>query len=1113
MKILNKHGLSIHFQDDGSVKSIEVDPIRISMKNATLFGYSGANIFLRKRSETIEFKALTGAGSNSAFAIKENRFTAKGIWEGIEYVCELQLSEHSHSWQWKIETTNRNSLSVELDLIMVQDIGLKQIQDGLVNEYYVSQYIERRILEDPIYGKVICCRQNMKEASGNPWMMLACKNGAASALTDGMLFYGKTFRETFIPEALISESLNGEYAGESSLVALQEQPFGLESNESHCSVFICKFLHDHPLATSNTDLSLLPELINEFNEVGSIYYSQGLKNPVSSIFTSSGLLSGEDLTNEELETFFGTDYRHAEYKDGKLLSFFYEENNHVAFRLKEILCDRPHGHIIQAKSGYEPDESIVSTTSFAFGAFNSHLTQGNTNFNTLLSVCSSQFNQDPETGQRIFLELNGKYYLLGVPSAFETGLNHCRWIYKYKDSVFQVRTWTSKTAPQVNLDFKVLKGESVKLLITNQFDRVINWTALSGDAAHEFICKPSQKSLISEKFPDAQFRIRINGSSDYHVAGDEILYSDHLSRCASFFVLDIEKAREFSMSFLGEIEKKAEFEKFEDADAQFVKDKNKALEIWKNLSQNLSLQSSHHDISAINEILPWFGMNALIHYLTPYGLEQFSGAAWGTRDVAQGPTDLLLSMGKYSETKKILCIIFSNQNPDGGWPQWWMFDRYKNIRSDHAHGDIIYWCIIALSRYIKITGDRNILDEVLPYYHNDGEGNKEQTPLYEHVDRLINMITDSFIPDTYFVPFGGGDWNDSLQPVSQELADRMISSWTVEMNYQAFNEYAEVCDMAGRKKDARRLRKICRNIKTEFNRFLIKDSVVAGYGLIGKNGRISLLLHPSDRVTGIKYSILPMNRGIISGLFTKKQAEYHQQIIEKHLKGPDGARLMERPLKYRGGIQNIFQRAESSVFFGREIGLMYMHEHVRYAESLAVTGKADEFIKALRQVIPIEYSEVVPCGDLRQSNCYYSSSDVAFSNRYEADKLYKKIAKCRVTLKGGWRVYSSGPGIYTGLIIQHLLGLRIESERIIFDPVMPLAMDGLMASFVLLGKKVRIVYRVRNRCYSPKKIIVNGNELQFLREKNEYREGGSVIGRTYLLGFLDKNENMIEINM
>jgi len=55
-----------------------------------------------------------------------------------------------------------------------------------------------------------------------------------------------------------------------------------------------------------------------------------------------------------------------------------------------------------------------------------------------------------------------------------------------------------------------------------------------------------------------------------------------------------------------------------------------------------------------------------------------------------------------------------------------------------------------------------------------------------------------------------------------------------------------------------------------------------------------------------------MNRGILSGIFSKAQAREHQDLIEKFLKGPDGARLMDRPLKYRGGIQTFFQRAESS---------------------------------------------------------------------------------------------------------------------------------------------------------------------------------------------------------
>jgi cellobiose phosphorylase len=535
--------------------------------------------------------------------------------------------------------------------------------------------------------------------------------------------------------------------------------------------------------------------------------------------------------------------------------------------------------------------------------------------------------------------------------------------------------------------------------------------------------------------------------------------------------------------------------------------------LWHELSLKLSLHGDQPDIAAVREILPWYGMNALTHFLTPYGLEQFSGAAWGTRDVAQGPLDLLLTMEKYEEARQVLKIIFSNQNPNGGWPQWWMFDSYQYIRADSSHGDIFYWCIIALAKYIRTTGDMNILDEMLPYYRAKGSGPDEVTPLSEHVDRLIGMIIHSFIPGTALVPFDGGDWNDSLQPVSKELAQRMISSWTVEMNYQAFSDYRHIYEKLGDKKRAAELLVICDKIRTDFNKYLIRDGVVAGYGLMEADGSVRVLLHPSDNKTGIHYSILPIERGIISGIFTREQALLHRQLIEDHLKGPDGARLMDRPLKYKGGIQEIFQRAESSTHFGREIGLMYIHEHIRYAESLARTGHADAFVKALRQAIPVGYRDIVPCGDIRQANCYYSSSDVAFRNRYEADERYDDVKAGIMTLRGGWRVYSSGPGIYISLVVTGLLGLRIEDGNVIIDPVMPDSLDGLSASIDFLGRRIRLNYSIKEGNYGPKAISINGAGIHFTFEDNPFRQGGAVIDKDQFTAKLVLKENIVAIRL
>jgi len=144
-----------------------------------------------------------------------------------------------------------------------------------------------------------------------------------------------------------------------------------------------------------------------------------------------------------------------------------------------------------------------------------------------------------------------------------------------------------------------------------------------------------------------------------------------------------------------------------------------------------------------------------------------------------------------------------------------------------------------------------------------------------------------------------------------------------------------------------------------------------------------------------------MIHAIINGLLTPEQAKKHLALIQEHLHGPDGARLFDRPMEYRGGPMKHFQRAESASFFGREIGLMYTHAHLRYAEALARCGDAEGFFQALCQANPVGIRGLVPSATIRQANCYYSSSDAAFSDRCEAFAEYGRVKKGEVPLDGG----------------------------------------------------------------------------------------------------------------
>src|SRR5205823_13615343 len=93
------------------------------------------------------------------------------------------------------------------------------------------------------------------------------------------------------------------------------------------------------------------------------------------------------------------------------------------------------------------------------------------------------------------------------------------------------------------------------------------------------------------------------------------------------------------------------------------------------------------------------------------------------------------------------------------------------------------------------------------------------------------------------------------------------------------------------------------DVEADFRRYLMPDGIVAGFALFPDQpgGAIEYLVHPRDTRTKLRYRLIPMTRGILSGIFSTEQASNHLALIRQHLLFPDGARLMDRPTEYQGG--------------------------------------------------------------------------------------------------------------------------------------------------------------------------------------------------------------------
>lgn len=1119
-------GLSAQVNANGSIRRIDHRDIILNLFLGSEIEGGPTNIYLRRHGGSIESVPLLGPRSPAVVFVDENGLAVRGEWNEIAFTLSLTLARSASVWLWHGTLQNKGAAPVVVDLIYAQDLALAHYGAVRMNEYYVSQYVDYTPLAHARCGSVLAARQNLSMGGRNPWVVIGSRRNAVSFATDALELHGLATRAGEVAAGLRAPMLAGRRRQhEHSMAVIQDARLRLEARASAAYGFFGWFEEHHAPPSSPADLAFVDRALS-LPEAGSPP-ARGAEEDGGSgtLFSARPLLKSLDLTDADVADLFGKDLRNVEREGGCTLSFFAGAHRHVVLKAKELKVLRPHGHIIRSGDHLVPDEASLTSTTWMAGVVNSLVTQGHVNINRLLSTTRSYLGLQRSAGQRIFVELPDGYHLLDVPSAYEMTPNGCRWVYKYEGGVIEVRSWAPIDRHELDLSIEIVAGAPCRFLVSHH-------VALNGDDGADalpaqfvrdrdgVVVRPVGEGDVARRFPEGFFRIDAGrGTTIERVGADEDLFVDGRSRRQPFVTILIAKTRSASLRITGHLISAARVSSPAAAPAaEWASDQSETERFWQGMVGPLTLHAPSSDSAAdarrIQEILPWLAHNAMVHYLAPRGLEQYSGGGWGTRDVCQGPAEMLLALGGWEPLRDLLLRVFKQQNADGDWPQWFMFfERERGIRPTDSHGDIVFWPLLALAQYLIASEEASVLDEVVPFFHHEGDDRAEKATIWGHVERALKVIGERVIPGTSLAAYGHGDWNDSLQPLDPAMCERLCSAWTVTLHHQALTTLAKALRRAGRVPPAETLEASALRVKEDFHRLLIVDGTIPGYAYFQHDGRVDLLLHPRDGATGIHYSLLPMIHAIINDLLTPAQAAAHVASIQEHLLGADGARLFDRPFEYRGGSQRHFQRAESSTFFGREIGIMYMHAHLRYAEAMARYGDADAFLLALRQANPVGVRSSVPSAMPRQANCYYSSSDAAFTDRYQALAEYEKVKSGEIPLEGGWRVYSSGAGIALRLIHECFLGIRRRKSTVVLDPVIPKALDGLRADVELAGEQVSVVYRTEMLGYGPTSVTLNGTALPFDREANPYRAGGVEVSMAAVRERLTDVANTLQIQL
>jgi len=1105
-------GLSVELLTNGALRRMDHGDTILNLFLGNELEGGVANLYLRRsNSDATQYIELLGPRSPTKFQPAGDSWVGAGEWSGIRYTVTLKLAESAPAWFWHVSLENSSSSDLNVDVVYAQDVALAPYGTVRLNEYYVSQYVDHTPLSHPTQGHAIASRQNLPAGGRHPWCVIGSLRHGKSFATDAMQVHGLASRAGASPVGIVHGLPTRRLQHEHSMVAIQDRAARLAPGERLATGFFGWFSPDHPAATSSADLDAVNSALalpEASLQEADIRVTQ-TDFVTATLFTKAAPLQTLDLSGDELNAMFGSARRHEETdQHGQALAFFCDQDRHVVLRAKELRVQRPHGHMLRTGGHLTPDETALTSTVWMNGVFHSMLTQGHVSFNRLLSTVHSYLGLFRSHGQRVFVEIDGEWRLLDVPSAFEIQPQACRWIYKHTGGVIEVRSAASDEH-ELTLKIDVREGAPARILITHHI-------ALNGDdgsLASEvswrqdgttIVVQPAEGSELARRFANGAFVIApMDGSTIERVGGDELLFVDGRSRREPYLCLVVAAAKAFALSVRGNLVT-------ESVDVPKASNREQLIELH---GIDAPAGSALADqVTRLADILPWFQHNALVHYLSPRGLEQYSGGGWGTRDVTQGPVEMLLALGLHVPVRDLLIRVMHAQSSDGDWPQWFMFfEREREIRAGDSHGDIVFWPLLALAQYLIASGDSSILDQPVAFYSS--HNGLPPVPLWKHVEKALRVIERRIVSGTALAAYGHGDWNDALQPADPAMRERMCSAWTVTLHHQVLTTLAHALRSVGRDHEATRFESWATNVKRDFQRVLLVDGVLTGYALFESEGKVNYLLHPRDNITGVKYSSLAMIHAVLEDLLTPEQVRNHLRLIDLHLSGPDGVRLFDRPMNYHGGTMRFFQRAESATFFGREIGLMYMHAHLRYAQALARVGEADRFFRALCQANPIGIQQLVPSATLRQANCYYSSSDAAFQDRYQASAEYERIAQGTVPLDGGWRVYSSGAGIGLGLIVRRFLGLSIEAQALVLDPVIPASLSGLRVRLSLFGKAVDLVYEIKGAGCGVTAVGVNGHDVSLSHDANPYRKGAARIARAPLSRLLDQPRNSIIVHV
>ena len=397
-----------------------------------------------------------------------------------------------------------------------------------------------------------------------------------------------------------------------------------------------------------------------------------------------------------------------------------------------------------------------------------------------------------------------------------------------------------------------------------------------------------------------------------------------------------------------------------------------------------------------------------------------SGGAFGFRDQLQDAMALIHCEPRLLREQLLLCA--SHQFREGDVQHWWHPPTGRGVRTNCS--DDYLWLPLATCRYALGTGDTGVLEEMVPFldgrpvgaeedsYYDLPRRSDEADTLYAHCTRAILR---GLRFGSHGLPLiGSGDWNDGMNRVGAHGKGESV--WLGFFLYDVLERFAELARLRGDlaftercQAEAASLRQNLENSGWDgqwYRRAYFDDGSPLGSAS-----------SPECQIDSIAQSW-----SVLSGAGDPERSRLAMDALDKRLvrRKDSLIQLLDPPFDKSNLEPGYIKGYVPGV---RENGGQYTHAAIWAAMAFATQGDARRAWELLGMINPVNHGNSPEAIQTYKVEPYVVAADV--------------YAVAPHTGRGGWTWYTGSAGWLYRLIVESLLGLRLDVDKLHLAPCMP----------------------------------------------------------------------------